>query len=260
MRLSDSVCVVTGAARGIGKGIGLALAREGAKVVFADLDGKGAEAAAAEARAAGGQAAGAPVDVTDRHQVKKLIDTAVSTFGELNVMINNAGVSQTKPMMEITEAEWDRIMRVNGWGVLLCMQEAAAQMITQGTGGKIINAGSIASREGYPLFAHYCASKHAVHALTTAGARALAGHKITVNAYGPGVVATELWAQLDREFMGLGETKQPGEAMSGFASGILLGRVSVPEDVAGLVTFLASSGSDHITGQLIMVDGGMVLW
>jgi meso-butanediol dehydrogenase/(S,S)-butanediol dehydrogenase/diacetyl reductase len=90
--------------------------------------------------------------------------------------------------------------------------------------------------------------------------RALAPHKITVNAYGPGVVATELWAQLDREFMGLGETKEPGEALSGFASGILLGRVSTPEDVAGLVTFLASSGSDHITGQLIMVDGGMVLW
>ena len=260
MPLSNKVCVVTGSARGIGKGIGFALVREGAKVVFADLDGEGAERAAGEARAEGGQAISVAVDVTDRDQIKNMIDATVSSFGELNVMINNAGVSQTKPMLEISEAEWDRIMRVNGWGVLVCMQEAAKQMIAQGMGGKIINAGSIASREGYPLFAHYCASKHAVHALTTAGARALASHKITVNAYGPGVVATELWAQLDREFMGLGETQKPGEAMDGFASGILLGRVSVPEDVAGLVTFLASPGSDHITGQLIMVDGGMVLW
>jgi meso-butanediol dehydrogenase/(S,S)-butanediol dehydrogenase/diacetyl reductase len=189
-----------------------------------------------------------------------MISRSVAEFGELNVMVSNAGVSQTKPMMDITEAEWDRIMRVNGWGVLLCMQEAAKQMIAQGKGGKIINAGSIASREGYPLFAHYCASKHAVHALTKAGARALAPHKITVNAYGPGVVATELWAQLDKEFIELGETKEVGEALGGFASGILLGRVSTPIDVAGLVTFLASPGSDHITGQLIMVDGGMVLW
>jgi meso-butanediol dehydrogenase / (S,S)-butanediol dehydrogenase / diacetyl reductase len=260
MNLADRVCIVTGAAQGIGKGIGSRLAREGAKVVFADLNLSGAEDAASEATAAGGTATAIPVDVTDRKTVEHLISATVAEYGALDVMVNNAGVSGTKPFLEISDADFERVMRVNGLGMLIGIQEAARQMIKQGRGGKIINAGSIASREGYPLFAHYCASKHAVHALTTAAARALAPHKITVNAYAPGVVATPMWKDIDQTFIELGETKVPGEAMNGFAAGILLGRVSVPDDVSGLVAYLASADSDYITGQLIMVDGGMVLW
>jgi len=254
------VCIVTGVASGIGKGLGLRLAGEGYRVVFADINIQGAEQAADEARSAGGTAIPFEVDVAEREQVRSLIDFAVKEFGELNIMINNAGVSQTKPFLEISDTEWDRILRVNGLGVLIGMQEAAKQMIVQGKGGKIINAESISAREATPLHAHYCASKHAVHALTTAGARALAKHGITCNAYGPGVVHTELWTQLDREFIECGETTEVGEALNNCVPGILLGRLGTPEDVANVVSFLCSSASDYITGQLILCDGGMVIW
>ena len=138
-------------------------------------------------------------------------------------------------------------------------QEAARQMKAQGTGGKIINTASIAGKQGYPLFAHYCASKFAVVALTQAAARALAADKITVNSFAPGVVRTELWEQLGREFMDLGLTQKPDQAIDEFSQSILLGRYSHPQDITGVTTFLASTGSDYITGQTVMVDGGMVL-
>lgn len=260
MELRDCVCVVTGSARGIGKGIGLRLARDGASVVFADMDQAGAAKAAQEAQAAGGKAIAVAVDITSRQQVRDMVVRTVAEFGELNVMVNNAGISQLKPFIEMTEAEYERVLRVNSTGTFLCMQEAARQMIEQGRGGKIINAGSIASREGYPNLAHYCASKHAVLALTHAAAREWAQHKITVNAYAPGVVATELWGQLDQESIELGNTKEPGEALEGFGAGILLGRLGTPEDIAAVVAFLVGPDSDYVTGQLLVCDGGMLLW
>jgi meso-butanediol dehydrogenase/(S,S)-butanediol dehydrogenase/diacetyl reductase len=161
--------------------------------------------------------------------------------------------------MQVREQDWERLMKVNGLGVLICMQEAARQMISQGTGGKMINTSSIAGREGYDLQPHYSASKFAVIALTQAGARAFAEHGITVNAFAPGVVHTELWKQLDKEFIDLGLSKEPGEAMAGFASRALLGRHSAPQDLVGIAAFLASNDADYITGQTIMVDGGMVM-
>jgi meso-butanediol dehydrogenase/(S,S)-butanediol dehydrogenase/diacetyl reductase len=167
-------------------------------------------------------------------------------------------VSQTIRFLDTTEADFDRIMRVNGLGVLLGTQEAAQQFIRQGAGGRIVNTASIAGKEGFPLFAAYSASKFAVVGLTHAGARALAEDKITVNAMCPGVVTTELWEQLDREFIELGETEKPGEALKGFGAGILAGRLSTPDDVAGLAVFLASDEAGHINGQAINVDGGML--
>ncbi len=139
-----------------------------------------------------------------------MIAATVAAFGRLDVMFNNAGISQTCQFMDVTEADWHRIMDVNGLGVLIGTQEAARQMKAQGGGGKIINTASIAGKQGYPLFAHYCASKFAVVALTQAAARALAADKITVNAFAPGVVRTELWEQLDREFMDLGADAETG--------------------------------------------------
>ena len=259
MRLEGKSCIVTGAARGIGKGIGLRLAAEGAGVVFADINAKQAEQAAAEARKKGSKAIAASVDVTQREQMRALVARAVSDFGKLDVMFNNAGVNHIQPFMETTEENWDWIMRINGLGVLLGIQEAARQMIKQGRRGKIINTASIAGRQGYPNIAPYSASKFAVIALTQAAARELAKHKITVNGFSPGVVDTPLWEQLDREHIEIGETKEPGEAMKGFAAGILLGRVAKPEDIEGLALFLASPESDYITGQVITVDGGMLL-
>jgi meso-butanediol dehydrogenase/(S,S)-butanediol dehydrogenase/diacetyl reductase len=259
MRLKGKSCIVTGAARGIGKGIGLSLIAEGADVAFADLDGEQADAAAAEARKSGGKAIGIKVDVTVRAQQRAMIERAVAEFGKLDVIFNNAGMNHIQPFLETTEENWERIMRVNAMAVLIGCQEAAKQMIAQGKGGKIINTASIAGRQGYPNIAPYCASKFAVISLTQSAARALAGNKITVNGFSPGVVDTPLWMQLDREHMELGETTKAGEAMAKFAEGILLGRVATPKDIAGLALFLASSESDYITGQVITVDGGMLL-
>ena len=251
--------IVTGGGRGIGEGIARDLAAEGGHVAVADIDLAAAERVAAAIRQDGGEAVALQVNVVDRSSVKDMIQAAVRAHGRLDVMFNNAGISQTVNFMDVTEKDWHRIMDVNGLGVLIGIQEAARQMQAQGTGGKIINTASIAGKQGYPLFAHYCASKFAVVALTQAAARALAPDKITVNCFAPGVVRTELWEQLDREFMSLGLTQKPEQAINEFSQSILLGRYSKPEDITGVTTFLASTASDYVTGQTYMVDGGMVL-
>lgn len=257
--VKDKVVIVTGAGRGIGAGIAQDLAANGARVIIADLNKDASEAVAAEIRKTGAEAHAVSVDVAERQSVKAMISEVASRFGRLDVMFNNAGISQTCPFLDVTEDDFNRIMKVNGLGVLIGTQEAARQMIAQGSGGKIVNTASIAGKQGYPLFAHYCASKFAVVALTQAAARALAEHRITVNCFAPGVVATELWQQLDREFMEHGLTSEPEQAINEFSQSILLGRVSAPKDIAGVTTFLASDASDYITGQTMMVDGGMVL-
>jgi meso-butanediol dehydrogenase/(S,S)-butanediol dehydrogenase/diacetyl reductase len=258
-RLDTKTCLVTGAARGIGRGIALRLASEGANVTVADLNLEGSATVVEEIEEQGGSALAVHCDVTRRESVEAAIAETAARFGRLDVMFNNAGISHVTRFLEISESEWEDIMRVNGLGVLLGMQEAARQFQRQGAGGKIVNTASIAGKEGFPLFAHYCASKFAVIALTQAGARALAADKITVNAFCPGVVTTELWKQLDGEFVAMGETERAGQALEEFGRGILLGRLSTPEDVAALAGFLASSDSDYITGQAFNVDGGMVL-
>jgi meso-butanediol dehydrogenase / (S,S)-butanediol dehydrogenase / diacetyl reductase len=257
--VKGKVIVVTGAGRGIGAGIAADLAKNGARVVVADLNRDGAAQVAEEIKSAGGESFGIALDVSNREQVKSMIAEVVSKFGRLDVMFNNAGISQTCPFLEVTDSDFDRLMAVNGRGVLIGTQEAARQMITQGGGGKIINTTSIGGKQGWPLYAHYCASKFAVVALTQAAARALGEHKITVNCFAPGVVATELWNQLDDDSLKYGVTSKKDQLIKDFSQGILLGRVSTPKDVAGVATFLASDASDYITGQTIMVDGGMVL-
>ncbi|MEO8666934.1 MAG: SDR family oxidoreductase [Bauldia sp.] len=261
-RLSGRTIMVTGSARGIGLGIADALLREGGNLVLADTDAGIADIAArAQSKNAkdGARAIGIKVDVTDREQVKAAIDKAVSEFGGLHVMFNNAGVNKPMNFLDVTEDNWDFIMKVNGLGVLIGMQEAAKQMIKQGTGGKIVNTASIAGRQGYDNIAPYCASKFTVISLTQSGARALAKHKITVNGFAPGVVNTPLWEQLDKDLMELGVSQRPGQAIAEFSAGILVGRAASPADITGTTTFLASPDSDYMTGQIMMIDGGMVL-
>jgi meso-butanediol dehydrogenase/(S,S)-butanediol dehydrogenase/diacetyl reductase len=188
-----------------------------------------------------------------------MIEHAVEEFGSLDVMFNNAGVNKPMNFLDVTEENWDFIMKINGLGVLIGTQEAAKQMISQGNGGKIINTASIASRQGYDNIAPYCASKFAVLSLTQSAARDLAKHKITVNGFAPGVVATQMWNQLDKDLIEIGASDRPGQAIEEFSSGILLGRPATPEDLVGTTNFLASSASDYMTGQTLMIDGGMIL-
>ncbi len=255
--------IVTGAAQGIGRAIGEALLDEGGDVCFADLNGdKAAEVAAAnEQRAAanGAKIMAATVDVTERDQVQAMIAKTVETFGKLDVKFNNAGVNKPMNFLDVTEENWDFIMRINGLGVLIGMQEAAKQMIAQGGGGKIINTASIASRSGYDNVVPYCASKFAVLSMTQSAARDLAKHNITVTGFAPGVVHTEMWETLDQDLMDIGASERPGQAMDEFSANILKGRVATPADITGTTTFLASPASDYMTGQIVMIDGGMEL-
>ncbi|MDW4499933.1 SDR family oxidoreductase [Sulfitobacter sp. D35] len=259
-RVTDRVCIVTGAAQGIGRAIGEALLDEGAKVCFADINGnKVADVADANRADYGDDVTSAQVDVTDRDQVRAMIAHTVETHGRLDVTFNNAGVNKPMNFMDVTEDNWNFIMGVNGLGCMIGMQESARQMIQQGQGGKIINTASIASRQGFDNVAPYCASKWAVVSLTQSGARDLAKHDITVTGFAPGVVATEMWKQVDRDLMDIGAAERPGQAMEEFSAEILRGRVARPEDITGTTTFLASKDSDYMTGQIVMIDGGMTL-
>lgn len=252
--------IVTGAARGIGRAIADALVAEGANVAYVDKDPLVMEtvktATQRLAKQDIGKTIGITADVTSRQQVSNVISNVVKKFGSLNIMFNNAGVNRPLNFMDVTDKNWDLILKVNAFSVLVGTQESARQMIAQGEGGKIINTASVASRQGYPNMAPYCASKAAVLSLTQAAARALAPHNITVNGFAPAVVLTPLWEQLDKDLVSIGASKNPGEAINTFSVGILKGRPANPEDLIGTTNFLASSDSDYITGQTIMVDGG----
>jgi meso-butanediol dehydrogenase / (S,S)-butanediol dehydrogenase / diacetyl reductase len=258
-RLEGRVAIVTGGAQGLGEGIVRRLVSEGARVMVADLNGDKAKALADELNGAGQGAAAFAVDVAERAQVKAMIAATVERFGQLDIYFNNAGFNKPLAFFDADETNFNSIMRVNGLGVFIGIQEAGRQMIAQGRGGKIINTASIAGRQGYAEFAPYCASKAAVISLTQAGARELAKHKVTVNGFAPGVVATPLWDDLEDTMIEEGKIKARGEFMNSFAANILLGYVSKPEDIAGVALFLASSDSDYMTGQIIMAEGGMIL-
>jgi meso-butanediol dehydrogenase/(S,S)-butanediol dehydrogenase/diacetyl reductase len=258
-KLKDKSVMVTGGAQGIGEGIARRLASEGASIAVADLNGEKAKALAEELRSGGANAIGVKVDVGERSQVQAAIKEVVARFGRLDVLFNNAGFNKPLPFLDVDESNFNSIMRVNGWGVMVGIQEGAQQMIAQGGGGKIINTASIAGRQGYAEFAPYCCSKASVISLTQAGAREFAKHKITVNAFAPGVVVTPLWDGLEQDMIDKGVIKKKGEFIESFSASILLGFPSKPKDLAGIASFLASSDSDYITGQVIMCDGGMIL-
>ncbi|MBO1901513.1 glucose 1-dehydrogenase [Leucobacter weissii] len=255
-RLENRTIVVTGAGSGIGAGISRGMAAEGANLVVSDLNGESAQTVARQIVDAGGSAIGVQADVTDRESVRASIAEAVKEFGRIDAYFNNAGMNAPLKFLDITESNFELIMRVNALGVLIGTQEAAEQFLAQGSPGKVINTASIAGRTGFPNFAPYSAAKSAVISLTQAAARALAEHRITVNGIAPGVVDTPLWIKLDADLEAI------GEGDSGFASmagDILLGRAATPEDLIPTAVFLAAPDSDYITGQIIPIEGGMIL-
>ncbi len=257
-RVAGRCVVITGGGSGIGRAFAEALAAEGAKVAALDLNVASAEETARRIISAGGQAIGLAVDVRRREEVSSAFDSIVDWSGAFDVMFTLAGYNSPMHFLDVTEENWQHVMDVNALGTLICMQEAARRMIPLG-GGKIVTTSSIAGRQGYASFAPYSASKFAVNALTQAGARALAEHNITVNSIAPGVVDTPLWEQLDADLIAIGDADAPGDAMRAFTAGIIRGRAARPEDLIGTALFFASEDSDYLTGQIFMVDGGMVL-
>jgi meso-butanediol dehydrogenase/(S,S)-butanediol dehydrogenase/diacetyl reductase len=262
-RLSGKHVLITGAAQGMGAAIGEYYAAQGAKVCLADINLAGCEEVAARIKSAGGSAIAVTLDVTKRDQMQAAVAATVEAFGSINVILNNAGINKPMMFLDITEENWHSIMDINALGVLIGMQEAAKQMIKQGKENgpyKIINVGSILSRQAFDDVVPYSCSKHAVLAMINGGAKALVQHNITVNGYGPGVVRTELWEQLDKDLVAIGKFEEEGQSMDQLAdSMILMKRYSYPEDVVGSAAFLASAESDYMTGQLFMIDGGMVM-
>lgn len=262
-RLAGRKALITGGAQGMGAAIAKYWAAQGAAVCVGDLNLEGVEAVAEEIRAAGGQATAIQLDVTSEESAVAAVNHTVETFGEINMVLNNAGVNKPKFFLDITKDNYDFIMGVNSWGSLNVMQKVAQQMVKQGKREyvyKIINVGSILSREAFIDVTVYTMSKHAVLGLIKAGAKSLMEHNITVNGYGPGVVRTELWEQLDRDLVEMGMFEKAGQSMDSIAENmILMKRYSYPEDVVGTAAFLASPESDYMTGQLLMIDGGMVI-
>jgi NAD(P)-dependent dehydrogenase (short-subunit alcohol dehydrogenase family) len=252
MKLEGKVAVVTGGARGIGAAICRRYADEGACVAVADiLDGE----AAALAREIGRDAFGAQLDVTSRASIDGMVETVVAQAGGIDILVNNAAVFDMAPLLEITEASYDKQFAVNVKGLLFTLQAVAAQMVKQGRGGKIVNFSSQAGRRGEPLVAVYCASKAAVISITQSTGLALIRHGINVNGIAPGVVDTPMWDQVDALFAKY-EGLPLGEKKRQVGSAVPYGRMGAPEDLAGAAVFLASADSDYVVAQTLNVDGG----
>jgi len=246
MKLKGKVAIVTGAAQGIGRGIALALAKEGAKVVVSDISDKIADVVR-EIESLGSEALAAKANVADSKETEGMAKAAIQKFGRIDILVNNAGIYPFKPLVEMKAEDWDRVMGVNLKGVFNCTKAVLPKMIEQKS-GNIINISSIAGAViGYLNLVHYCASKGGVLGFTRAAALELAQYGIRVNAIAPGATETP-------------GTKVVGEeALKQVAQTIPLRRIGQPEDIANLVIFLASDDSSYITGQLIVADGGLTI-
>ncbi|OAV06298.1 acetoin reductase [Moraxella lincolnii] len=254
---NGKVAIVTGSAAGLGNAIATRLAKDGFKVVLHDISEDNLKTAKDEFDKAGYESISVVGDASKKADQIRLVDEAVKAFGQIDVFVNNAGVESVEPFLAIEEKEIDRVLGVNIKGVIFGTQAAAEQMKKQDGIGKIINACSIAGHESYEMLSLYSATKHAVRSFTHSTAKELAEHNIRVNAYCPGVADTPMWERIDAAFV---EHKgyEPKQAWKEFTQGILVGRPQQPEDVANLVSFLASKDADYITGQTILTDGGMV--
>lgn len=237
MRMDGKVAIVTGSSRGLGRAIALALARSGARVVVSDVEEADAGETVRSIRDAGGTAELCLADVSSGEQVRALVHHAVSVFGRLDVLVNNAGRAGQMPFLNMSEEDWDRVLDTNLRGVFLCCRAAADQMVRQGSGGKIINVTSALGIKGAKSSAHYAASKGGVVALTRSLACELAPHRIEVMAAGPGQTDTPMWRSMySREEQAL--RKETGQ-------------VQTPEDFTNLVLFLASEAGNGWSGQVI---------
>ena len=257
MLLKDRVALITGGGRGIGRGVALRFAREGAKLALIDIEQAHLDETAAELarEAPGTEHIIVRGDVSAGADVQRFFDETVARFGRLDVLVNNAGIGNPPlPIVNMPEEAWDRTLAVNLKSVFLCSKAAANQFIKQGGGGRIVSVASQAGKTGYPMLTPYCASKAGIILFTQAFAKEVAAHKINVNCVCPGTIDTPL-------LRGGIETASGGAVTFEQVAGTLLpaiplGRVGYPADVAKLITFLASDEADYMTGQAINISGG----
>jgi len=245
--LSGKVALVTGGRRGIGRGVCLALAAEGADVAVNDVEGaEQAEAVAQEVRELGGRAAVVMADVAQPAQVQAMVEGVVEELGGLDILVNNAGVESIIPFLEITPEEWERVTNINLRGEFLCAQAAVRHMISSGKGGAIVNIGSVQAGMVLPGRAHYAPSKRGVEALTANLAVELAEHNIRVNCINPGLIDTDMtsWVMKDPEILPI------------VLENIALKRAGEPDEIGQVAAFLASDKASYVTGQSLYVDGG----
>jgi len=245
MRFADQVVIVTGGAQGIGRACVEAFAAEGAAVVIADIDAEGGKKTADAVQAQGGRATFIQTDVGDASQAQRLVDQTLAAFGRLDVLINNAGIIKTAEFLEISEADFDAVLRVNLKGVFLVGQAAARVMVRQGRGA-IVNMSSANAVVAIPNQVPYVTSKGAVNQLTKVMALALADKRVRVNAIGPGSILTDL----------LKVVMSDEAARRRILSRTPMGRCGEPSEVAKVALFLASDDASYLTGQCIYPDGG----
>jgi meso-butanediol dehydrogenase/(S,S)-butanediol dehydrogenase/diacetyl reductase len=238
-------------------GIAERFAEEGANIVVADRDPR-VEEAAKKIESMGVDALPVTCDVTNKADVEKLYERAAGEFRTIDVSIQNAGVITIAKLEDLSEKDWNQVLAVNTTGVFFCCQAAAKYMIKQGS-GRLINSSSAQGRQGFIYTPHYAASKFGVIGLTQSLAKELAPHGITVNAICPGIIGTDMWAYNDEHWGKLLGNYKPGELMQEWIEGVPLKRAGTAQDIAGLVTFLASDDAAYITGQSVNVDGGLVM-
>ncbi len=247
MILNGKVAVITGAGRGIGKAIALQFAEYGSKVVVNYRSSVAqVEELLASIRNAGGEAIAIQADVSREEEAKKLIDEAIKHFGRVDVLVNNAGITKDNLVMRMSEEDFDNVIDVNLKGTFFCMKHAAAVMLKQKQ-GKIINISSVVGLTGNIGQANYAASKAGVIGMTKSVARELAPRGITVNAVAPGFIETDMTDKL------------PDKYKEATIAAIPLKRYGIASEVAGAVSFLASEAANYITGQVLQVDGGLVM-
>lgn len=263
------VVIVTGSGQGIGRGVALRFAQEGAHVVVAEYNRDNAEAVAADLTALGPEALAWPIDIGDRSQIEAMVAAVVAKYGRIDALVNNAGASKPGPLFDLTPETWDPVIRVNQNGLFWCLQAVAKQMVAQvpeavkaagraeRSFGKIVNFSSVAGRSGRPYDAAYSATKWAVISITQSAASYLAPYNINVNAVCPGLVPTPMWATIDQVQGVQRQGLQPGEWMRKNIESIPLKRAATADDLAAAVSFLCSDDADYITGQALNVDGGI---
>ncbi|MGP5308048.1 L-iditol 2-dehydrogenase [Vreelandella alkaliphila] len=257
MKLLNKRAVITGGARGIGLAIAQRYLAEGAKVIVADIDANAIDDALATLQqdASAERVMGVVLNVCDQASINAMVERVTERFGGIDILVNNAAVFDMAPVLEVTEASFDKQFAVNTKGLFFTLQIVVRAMVAQGQGGKIINMSSQAGRRGEPLVSVYCASKAAVISLTQSCGLDLIKHRINVNGIAPGVVDTPMWEEVDALFARY-ENRPLGEKKRLVGESVPFGRMGLPEDHTGAAVFLASQDSDYVVAQTLNVDGG----